>query len=110
MCLEAHDSEKLLRDLHDGPARGHFTSNTKMDKVMWDGLYWLTLFIDSHAYASKSPVYQRCVDKNKKSFAPLQPIAMEEPFQKWSLDIIGEIFPHSSKDHHYILIATYYFM
>jgi len=32
-----------------------------------------------------------------------------EPFQKWCLDIIWEIFSHSSKQHHYILIETDYF-
>lgn len=29
--------------------------------------------------------------------------------EEWWLDIIGEIIPHSSNQHNYILIATYYF-
>jgi len=35
---------------------------------------------------------------------------MEEPFKQWHLYVIGEIFLHSSKQHHYILIATNYFI
>jgi hypothetical protein len=34
---------------------------------------------------------------------------VEEPFEQWGLDVVGEINPHSSKQHRYILIATDYF-
>lgn len=34
--LEAHDLEKELRDLDDGPSGGHFTDDTIVNKVMWD--------------------------------------------------------------------------
>ena len=39
----------------------------------------------------------------------MQPIKIEQPFEQWGLDIIGEIIPHSSKQHRYILTATDYF-
>jgi len=45
----------------------------------------------------------------KKATMPLQPITIEEPFAQWGLNVIGPINPKSSKDHSYILIATYYF-
>lgn len=34
---------------------------------------------------------------------------MEAPFQQWGLDFIGEIHPHSSGQHIWILTTTYYF-
>jgi len=80
-CLEAHDLEKVLCDLHDGPAEGHFAGNTKTHKVMRVEFYWPTLFKDSHAYAHKCPVYQRYANITKKSAALVQPIVVEEPFQ-----------------------------
>ena len=40
---------------------------------------------------------------------PLQPVNIEQPFDQWGLDIIGEIVPHSSKQHRYIITATDYF-
>ena len=40
---------------------------------------------------------------------PLQPVNIDHPFSQWGLDIIGEIVPHSSKQHKYILTATDYF-
>jgi len=45
---------------------------------------------------------------NKPSL-PLQPVNIEQPFEQWGLDIIGEIVPHSYKKHNYILVATDYF-
>jgi hypothetical protein len=40
---------------------------------------------------------------------PLQPVIVSQPFEKWGLDIIGEITPSSSNFHKYILISTDYF-
>lgn len=71
--------------------------------------YWPTMFKDAQAYAHKCLVFQKCARRNKKSAAPLQPIAMEESFQQWGLDVIGEKFLHLSKQYHYTLIGTYYF-
>lgn len=31
---------------------------------------------------------------------------IDGPFQKWGIDVIGEINPHSSMEHRYILIVT----
>eukprot|EP00253_Pinus_taeda_P006896 PITA_06896 len=45
----------------------------------------------------------------EKPSLPLQPVNIEQPFDQWGLDIIGEIVPHSSKQHKYILTATDYF-
>ena len=40
---------------------------------------------------------------------PLQPVTIENPFEQWGLDVIGEINLNSSKLHKYILTATDYF-
>lgn len=108
-CLEPRDTKWLLKYLHDGPIGGHFISDTNFHKVMRASYYWLTLFKDAHTYAFKCPICQRCARRDQKSSTPLLPIVAEEPFQQWGLDVIGEIFWHSSKQHRYILTATNYF-
>ena len=40
---------------------------------------------------------------------PLKPIHASGPFQQWGLNFIGEINPHSSGEHRWILVATDYF-
>lgn len=107
--LEARNLEKVLHDLHAGPIQGHFAGNTTAHKVMLDNFYWPTLFKYAHAYTRKCSVFQRCAGRNKKSVAPLQPIAVEEPFQQWDFDIIEENFQHLTKQHCYILTTTDYF-
>jgi hypothetical protein len=40
---------------------------------------------------------------------PLVPVKTKAPFQQWGLDFIGEINPHSSAQHRWILTVTDYF-
>ena len=40
---------------------------------------------------------------------PLQPVSIENPFEQWGLDVVGEINLNSSKLHKYILTTTDYF-
>jgi len=49
------------------------------------------------------------VGRERKVTLPLQPVAVEEPFEQWGLDIINDINPHSSKQHMYILTVIGYF-
>jgi hypothetical protein len=47
--------------------------------------------------------------KQKIPALPLVPVKAEASFQQWGLDFIGEINPHSSAQHKWILTATDYF-
>lgn len=73
------------------------------------GYYHPPLFKYAHAYVCKCPTCQRCVGRDQRSVTPMLPVVVEEDFQQWGLDVIGEIFPHPSKQHLYILTPTNYF-
>ena len=47
-------------------------------------------------------------EKEKQHFH-YKPVNIQQPFEQWGLDIIGEITPNSSKQHKYILTETDYF-
>eukprot|EP00253_Pinus_taeda_P026775 PITA_26775 len=96
-------------ELHDGPAGGHFGADTTAHKVIHAGYYWPTLFRDAHEYVRKCRNCQTSSGRQRKSAFPLQQVNIEQPFEQWGLDIIGEITPNSSKQHKYILTATDYF-
>eukprot|EP00253_Pinus_taeda_P016868 PITA_16868 len=102
---------KLLKakELHDGPVGGHFGADTTAHKIIRVGYYWPTLFRDTHEYVRKFQTCQTSGGRQKKLAFPLQPINIEQPFEQWGLDIIGEIIPHSSKQYRYILTTTNYF-
>eukprot|EP00253_Pinus_taeda_P005016 PITA_05016 len=108
-CLEKSEPNKVLQELHDGPAGGHYAGDATAHKILRARYYWPTLFKDSHNYVRKCQVCQTTAGREKKPSLPLQPVNINQPFIQWGLDIIGEIAPHSSKQHRYILIATDYF-
>ena len=51
--LEKTKAKKVLQELHDGPAGGHFGGNTTTHKILHAGYYLPTLFKDAHEYARK---------------------------------------------------------
>eukprot|EP00253_Pinus_taeda_P018247 PITA_18247 len=108
-CLEKPEAQNVLQELHDGPVGGHFRADTTAHKVIHVGYYWPTLFRDAHEYVRKCRNCQTSSGRQRKSTFPLQSVNIEQPFEQWGLDIIGEITPNSSKQHKYILIATDYF-
>ena len=50
-CLEREDVVKVVKELHDGPAGGHFSGDTTAHKILRARYYWPTLFKDAHAHA-----------------------------------------------------------
>eukprot|EP00253_Pinus_taeda_P004642 PITA_04642 len=109
ICLEKPEAQKVLQELHDGPAGGHFGADTTTHKIIHAGYYWPTLFRDTHEYVRKCRSCQVSSGRQRKPAFPLQPVNIDQHFEQWGLDIIGEITPQSSKQHKYILIATDYF-
>eukprot|EP00253_Pinus_taeda_P024756 PITA_24756 len=62
-CLEISEDDKILQELHDGPASGHYTGDATAHKILRAGYYWPTLFKDSHNYVRKCQVYQTTVGR-----------------------------------------------
>jgi hypothetical protein len=78
-------------------------------KILRVGYYWPKLFSDVNAKVRACSPCQFFAGKHKLPAMPLVPVKIEAPFQQWGLDFIGEINPHSSAQHRWILIATDYF-
>jgi hypothetical protein len=96
-CLKREDVDNVLKYMHDGPTGGHFSRDTIAHKLLRVGYYCPTLFKYAHVYSRSCEACQKFVGRECKVIFPLQPIAAEEPFEQWGLDIIGEINSHSSK-------------
>ena len=96
-CLEKEDVKKVMSELHDGPAGGHYSGDTTAHKILRAGYYWPTLFKDAHAHVRKCDICQRCGGRQPEAAAPLNPVIITKPFEQWGLDIIGEINPNTSQ-------------
>jgi hypothetical protein len=99
----------VIKELHDGPAKGNFVGNTIANKILRVGYYWPTLFKDAHTYSRNCKTCQIRTGKEKRAAVPLHHVTISRHFEQWGLDIIGEIMPISSKIHKYILTTTKYF-
>ena len=71
-CLEREYAAKVVKELHDGPAGGHFLGDTTTHKILRAGYYWTTLFKDAHAYVRKCDMCQRSGGRQAKETGPLQ--------------------------------------
>jgi hypothetical protein len=79
-CLEEQEADKVLFDLHDGPAGGHFGGDTTAHNILCARYYWMTLFKDSFI-CLKCKICQILVRREKKPTLPLQPVIIEQPFE-----------------------------
>ena len=43
-CLDKDETKVILKELHFGPAGGHFGGETMAHKILRAGYYWPTLF------------------------------------------------------------------
>lgn len=65
-CLGNSEAEKVLQELHDGLASGHFGGDATTHKILRAGYYWPTLFKDAHNYVRKCKIFQTTSRRQKK--------------------------------------------
>jgi hypothetical protein len=58
-CLECEYEDKVLKELHYGPADEDFRGNTIAHKIQRVGFYWPTLFKDAYTYARNCKTSQK---------------------------------------------------
>ena len=73
------------------------------------GYFWPTILEYCFEYYKGCQDYQRFGNVQKSPASAMNPIIKPWPFRGWRIDLIGQIFPSSSKGHKFILVATYYF-
>ena len=96
---EKDNINHILTELHEGPEGGRFDRETTTHKVLREGYYCPNLFRDAHAHAWKCRIFQVNAGREMRPAFPLQPITIQNPFEQWGLDVVGEINPKYSKLH-----------
>ena len=95
--------------MHSNVCGGHHYWRTTAYKILRARYFQPRLFSDVCAEVRACEKFPNFTSKKHLKSLPLKPIVVSAPFQQWSLDFIGEIHPPSSQQHHWIIIATYYF-
>jgi hypothetical protein len=75
-----------MKELHEGPSRGHFTIEITKRKILDARYWWPTLYIDVNDYYISYDACQRIGKSTTQSFAKLVTSLPKEPFMKWGLD------------------------
>jgi ribonuclease HI len=109
VCLVESETPRVIEEFHEGICGGHHAWRATAYKILRAGYYWPKLFSDVNAKVRACYSCQIFAGKQKLPALPLVPVKTEAPFQQWGLDFIGEINPHSSAQHKWILTATDYF-
>lgn len=107
-CLETKHRKRVIRELHEGPAGGHFAVVATVARIRAAGYWWPHLHRDVKLLIRGCDPCQRSGNPTFRNHWPLTPIIPLAPFEKWGIDFIGPIFPVSFRKNRYIILATDY--
>jgi hypothetical protein len=108
-CLIEFETKRVINEFHEGVSGGHHAWREMDYKILREGYYWPKLFVNLNAKVRACNPCQMFSGKQKLPALPLILVKIEALFQQWGLDFIGEINPHSSVQHKWILTDTDYF-
>ncbi len=87
-CLITSEAHIVLKELHEGVAKGHFVIDIITKKILDVGYWWPTIFKDIHEFCRSCDSYQKNRRLKTKSLAKLITTFLKKPFMKWVLDLI----------------------
>ncbi|KAA3452374.1 Transposon Ty3-I Gag-Pol polyprotein [Gossypium australe] len=100
-CLNQEEAKKLMSEVHDGLCGAHQSAYRMKWVIRRTGITgrqcWKTALNIIRDVKTRVPA------------SALNPIIKPWPFRGWGIDLIGQIYPPSSKGHKFVLLATDYF-
>jgi len=105
-CLGDDESKSLMGEIHEGVCGAHQSAFKMKWMIRRNEYYWSTILEDCFKYFKGC---QKFGNIQRATASAMNPIIRPWPFQGWAIDLIGQIYPPSSKGHKFILVATNYF-
>ncbi|GKV43324.1 hypothetical protein SLEP1_g50628 [Rubroshorea leprosula] len=99
----------MLSDVHDGICGAHQAEIKMRWLIRRHGFFWPSVLKDCIAYAKGCKSYQIHGPLQRVPASELNSIVKPWPFRGWAIDLIGKVYPPSSKGHSFIIVATDYF-
>ena len=93
MCVPKHKYLEVLFHAHSGAGSGHFFANVTSKMLLYSGLWWPTLIMDSQEYVKRFDECQQNKTPTCYDNMPLRPIVSTRAFAKWGIDFDGPLPP-----------------
>ena len=108
-CLNQEEAKVLMGEVHEGICGAHQSAYKMKWIIRRAGYFWQTILEDCFEYYKGCQDCQCFGNVQKLPASAMNPIIKQWPFWGWVIDLIGQIFPLSSKWHKFILVAIDYF-
>ena len=108
-CLSLEEAESIMDEVHGGICGAHQSAHVMRHVIRRSGYYWPTMLEDCFKVCKGCQDCQRFGNVQRAPTSAMNPIIKPWPFRGWGIDLIGQVYPSSSKGHKFILVATNYF-
>jgi len=108
-CLGDDEARSLMVEIHEGVFGAHQSAFKMKWMIRRKGYYWPTILEDCLKYFKGCQGCQKFGNIQRVPASTMNPIIKPWPFRGWAIDLIGQIYPPSSKGHQFILVTTDYF-
>jgi hypothetical protein len=98
-----------MGEIHEGVYGAHQSAFKMKWMIKNNNYYWLMMLEDCFKYYKGCQECQKFGSIQKVPASAMNPIIKPWPFRGWEIDLIGQIYPPSSKGHKFVLVATNYF-
>src|SRR6185312_17048187 len=95
--------------IHEGVCGSHQSAYKMKWVIRRNGYFCPTMLEDCFTYYKGCQGCQKFGNVQRVPASSMNPIIKSWPFRGWGIDLIGQIYPPSSKNHKFVLVATYYF-
>ena len=108
-CIGIEESKVLMGEIHEGVCGAHQLAYKMKWMIRRNGYFWPTILEDCFEYYKGCQDCQKFGNIQRVPASAMNPIIKPWPFRGLGIDLIGQIYPPSSKNHKFILVATDYF-
>jgi len=100
--------QRVMTLAHAGVMSGHLGIHRNQERII-ASFWWPGMSGDIARFCHSCDICQRTISKERVPKVPLgKMLVIEIPFKKVAVDLIGEMFPASSRGHRYILTVVDY--
>jgi hypothetical protein len=108
-CIDKEEAKVLMGEIQEGICGSHQSAYKMKWVIRRNEYFWPTMLEDSFTYYKGCQECQRFGNVQRAPASTMNPITKPWPFRGRGNDLIGQIYPPSSKNHKFILVEIDYF-